>query len=80
MAAMRNYLHSLHLELADSGVYVGTIAVTAMIARSAAHDALTSGALELPDGMELPVVDPDELADVLWGLTTARDRVEVVHP
>lgn len=80
MAAMRNYLHSLHAEVAGSGVSVGTIAVTAMIARSAAHDALESGALELPEGMVISVVDPDELADVLWGLTTTRDRVEVVHP
>jgi NADP-dependent 3-hydroxy acid dehydrogenase YdfG len=80
MAAMRNYLHSLHLELEGTGVYVGTLAVTAMIARSAAHDALTSGAFELPEGVVVPLIDPDELADVLWDLTTTRDRVEVLHP
>jgi short-subunit dehydrogenase len=78
MAAMRNYLYSLHDELAGSGIYVGTLAITAMIARSAAHNALTSGAIEMPG--EYPVVDPDELADRLWELATARDDVELVHP
>jgi short-subunit dehydrogenase len=82
MAATRNWLHSLHDELAPRGVYVGTLAIGAMIARSAAHEALTSGAvtIDLPEGIELPIVDPDELADLLWDMTTARDRCEVVHP
>jgi short-subunit dehydrogenase len=80
MAAMRNYVHSLNAEVAASGVYVGTIAVTAMIARSAAHGALESGALRLPEGMEVRLVDPDELAEILHALTVDRDRVEVVHP
>jgi short-subunit dehydrogenase len=80
MAAMRNYLHSLNAEVAASGVYVGTIAVTAMIARSAAHGALESGALHLPEGMVVPLVDPDELAEIVHELTVARDRVEVLHP
>jgi short-subunit dehydrogenase len=80
MAAMRNYVHSLHEELAPRGVYVGTLAISAMIARSAAHGALQSGALQLPEGMEVPLIDPDELADLLHGLTIDRDRVEVVHP
>ncbi|MDT7605605.1 MAG: hypothetical protein QOG96_108 [Pseudonocardiales bacterium] len=30
--------------------------------------------------VELPVVDPDELADLAWDLTLKRDRVEVIHP
>jgi short-subunit dehydrogenase len=80
MAATRNYLHSLHAEVAASGVYVGTIAVGAMIARSAAHQVLTSGQLDLQAGTELAVVDPDELANLLWELTTKRDRIELVHP
>lgn len=82
MAATRNWLASLNAELAPRGVYAGTIAIAAMIERSAAHTALTSGAVtfDLPDGVELPVVDPDELADILWDLATKRDRVEVVHP
>ncbi|RKQ92932.1 NADP-dependent 3-hydroxy acid dehydrogenase YdfG [Solirubrobacter pauli] len=79
MAATRNYLHSLNGELADAGVYVGTIAIQAMIAGSAAHAALTSGDLDL-GGADFPVVQPADLAEAVWELVTRRDRVELVHP
>ncbi|MDA0171589.1 SDR family NAD(P)-dependent oxidoreductase [Solirubrobacter taibaiensis] len=79
MSATRNYLYSLNGELAGTGVYVGTLAIGAMIARSAPHTAWTSGALDLGDA-EFPVVEPDALADLVWDLVTQRDRVEVLHP
>ena len=79
MAATRNYLHSLHGELAGTGVYAGTIAVTAMIASSAPHAAWTSGALDLGSA-DFPVVDPDDLAEQVWQLVARRDRAEVVYP
>lgn len=75
MAATRNYLYSLNAELADTGVYVGTLAVSAMIDRSAVHTAMTAAG-----PVDFPLVDPDELAELLWELATSRDRVEVVHP
>jgi len=37
MAAVRNYVHSLHAEVADKGVYVGTLLVGALILGSAWH-------------------------------------------
>ncbi|MEV4422046.1 SDR family NAD(P)-dependent oxidoreductase [Patulibacter sp. NPDC049589] len=82
MGAARNWIHGLHAELAPRGVYAGTIAIAAMIERSAAHDALRSGAItiDLPDGVELPTVDPDGLADTLWAMAATRDRVETVLP
>jgi hypothetical protein len=82
MAATRNYVHSLHGELADRGVYVGTLTVTAMIAGSAGHEALLSGEfpLEIPDGLEFPVVDPADLAEQYWDMYARRDRVEQVYP
>jgi short-subunit dehydrogenase len=80
MGAARNWVYGLNAELAPRGVYAGTIAIAAMIADSAAHAALTSGAIDLPEGVELPVVDPAELADVLWDMVTRRDRVEAVLP
>lgn len=81
MAATRNYLYSLNAELADAGVYVGTLAVAAMIERSAVHTSFTSGEMDLgQDAGAFPIVDPDELAEILWDLTTSRDRVEVLHP
>ncbi|QFZ22411.1 SDR family NAD(P)-dependent oxidoreductase [Saccharothrix syringae] len=86
MAAARNYVHSLHGEVAGRGVYAGAITVTAMIRGSAGHQRLLSGEFTLPEGVklpagaELPVVDPDELAEVCWELVTRRDRVEAIHP
>lgn len=88
MSAARNYLYSLNAELADTGVYAGTLSVAALIARSAAAEAVEaqSGApvgsepVELPGGMTIPVADPDELAQQYWDMYTKRDRVERIHP
>jgi NAD(P)-dependent dehydrogenase (short-subunit alcohol dehydrogenase family) len=82
MAATRNYLYSLNGELADQGVYAGTLAVAAMIERSESHQALTAGDLtyEMPEGAAIPTVDPDELAEQYWNLFSKRDRVEQVYP
>jgi short-subunit dehydrogenase len=82
MAATRNYLYSLHGELAGQGVYVGTLAISAMIDRSESHRALADGRLsfDLPGGVAIPTVDPDELAEQYWNLLGKRDRVELVHP
>jgi short-subunit dehydrogenase len=82
MAAARNYLYSLHGELAGKGVYVGTLAIAAMIDRSESHRALADGQLsfDLPGGAAIPTVDPDELAEQYWNLLGERDRVELVHP
>jgi short-subunit dehydrogenase len=82
MAAARNYVHSLHGEVADKGVYVGTLMVNALITGSAGHKAVTSGELpvDLPEGFEIPTVHPADLADILWDLLSDRDRVEVLHP
>lgn len=87
MSAARNYLYSLHGELASTGVYAGTLAIAASIARSEAAEAAAKAqsaapaeSIELPDGFELTTVDPDELAEYYWDMYTRRDRVEQVHP
>ncbi|MFI9460856.1 SDR family NAD(P)-dependent oxidoreductase [Streptomyces xiamenensis] len=72
-AAARNYLYSLHAELADRGIYAGTLSVGASIAHSELHELhAAAGAV--------PVVDPDELAGIYWDMYTRRDRVERIHP
>jgi len=78
MAAVRNYLHSLHGEVADKGVYVGTLLVGALILGSAWHRELSSGESGVPAGVAS--VDPDLLATVLWDLFSRRDRIEAVLP
>ena len=73
MAAARNYVYSLHGELADSGIYAGTLSISAMIERSEIAEKI-----DAPAG--LPIVDPDELAELYWRMYTKRDVVEQVHP
>ena len=80
MAATRNYLHSLHGEVAGQGVYVGTLVVSAMILGSAAAERVASGAVVLPDGVVVPSVTSDELAEVYWQMVRDRDRVESLYP
>jgi hypothetical protein len=79
MAAARNYLYSLNGELADTGVYAGTLSIAALIARSESADA-AGGAAGSEALAAFPVVDPDDLADHYWEMYTKRDRVERIHP
>lgn len=79
MAAARNYLYSLNAELADAGVYAGTLSIAAMIARSEMAD-LAGGTVDTALLDAFPVVDPDDLAELYWQMYTKRDRVELVHP
>ena len=77
MAAARNYIQSLHGELADRGVYAGVLHVGAMILGSAGHTAMTSGQMATRlDVSQIPTVDPADLADTLWSMYTKRDTFE----
>ncbi|MBP2193137.1 SDR family NAD(P)-dependent oxidoreductase [Nocardia goodfellowii] len=75
MAAARNYAHSLHGELAGSGIYVGMLAVAAYIANSEIAESASA-----TTGSPLPMADPDDLAEHYWSMYVARDRIEQVHP
>jgi NAD(P)-dependent dehydrogenase (short-subunit alcohol dehydrogenase family) len=73
MAAARNYLYSLNGELAEHGIYAGTLSITAFINRSEIVE--KAG---VPAGF--PTVDPDELAEIYWRMYTKREQIEQVHP
>ncbi|WP_040701551.1 SDR family NAD(P)-dependent oxidoreductase [Nocardia vinacea] len=77
MSAARNYLYSLNGELADTGVYAGTLSIGAMIARSEVATAVVADSDSLA---AFPVVDPDDLAEHYWDMYTKRDRVEQIYP
>lgn len=86
MAAARNYLYSLNAELTGTGVYAGTLAVAAGIARSEnapvisdATDDAANASMAF-EGIEFPIVDPDDIAECYWDMYTRRDRVEQVYP
>jgi short-subunit dehydrogenase len=82
MSAARNYLYSLNAELAGTGIYAGTLAIAASIARSEMAEAAAAAErpAELPGGVEIPTVDPDDLAERYWDMYTRRDRVEQIYP
>lgn len=78
-AAARNYLFSLHDEVADAGIFAGTLSVGGGIERSElsaliARNRTDAGATPYPS------VDPDDLAEQYWDMYTKRDRVEQIYP
>ena len=77
-AAQRNYLQSLHAEVADKGVYVGMLYVGAIIENSAFHSwTATSEAAGQDWGL---TVTPDHLADLLWNMHSSKGKAEVSYP
>ena len=80
-AAQRNYLQSLHTEVADKGVYVGMLYVGAIIEDSAFHswleNAKATGAETRDWG---PAVAPAHLADLLHGMHRAKSAPEALYP
>ena len=76
MAAARNWLYSLHGELAPTGIYAGTLSIGAFITGSQAEQSAAAD----PRVAAFPRVDPAELAAIYWDMYTNRDRVEQVHP
>jgi short-subunit dehydrogenase len=80
-AAQRNYLQSLHTEVADKGVYVGMLYVGAIIEDSAFHtwlqNAKATGAETRDWG---PTVAPARLADLLRDMHTAKSASEARYP
>jgi short-subunit dehydrogenase len=74
-AAQRNYLQSLHAEIADKGVYVGMLYIGAIIANSAFHTQIEQAGRSWG-----PTVDPAHLADLLWDMHRARSPAETTYP
>lgn len=79
-AAQRNYLQSLHAEVADKGVYVGMLYVGAAIEHSAFHAEMERAKAAGEPVWEMPVVDPARLADLLWTMHAEREQAEVTYP
>jgi short-subunit dehydrogenase len=77
-AAQRNYLQSLHAEVAGRGIYVGMLYIGAVIEHSAFHTWTASGGSSTRDWG--PTVDPGYLADLLWNMHAARGPAEAAYP
>jgi short-subunit dehydrogenase len=78
-AAQRNYLQSLHAEVAGKGIYVGMLYIGAIIESSAFHTWTTTldggGARDWG-----PTVSPAQLADLLWNMHNAKGPAEASYP
>ncbi len=80
-AAQRNYLQSLHAEMADKGVYVGMLYIGAIIENSAFHAEMEAAkAAGAPIRDWGPTVDPAHLADLLWTMHSTKGQPEAIYP
>jgi short-subunit dehydrogenase len=80
-AAQRNYLQSLHAEVAGKGVYVGMLYIGAVIENSAFHAWLQdSKAAGAPTREWGPTVSPARLADLLWDMHSIKGEPEAKYP
>ena len=79
-AAQRNHLQALHAEVAGRGVYVGMLFVGAAIEHSGFHTELERAKAAGEPVWEMPTVDPDHLADLLWTMHDTKGEPEAVYP
>jgi short-subunit dehydrogenase len=79
-AAQRNYLQALHAEVAEKGVYVGMLYVGAAIKNSAFHTELEKAKAAGDPVREMPTVNPEHLANLLWSMHGTTRQREVSYP
>lgn len=79
-AAQRNYLQALHAEVADKGVYVGMLYIGAAIKNSAFHAEMEQGKATGDWVWEMPTVDPEHLAGLLWTMHATKGQPEAIYP
>jgi NADP-dependent 3-hydroxy acid dehydrogenase YdfG len=81
LAAGRNYLQSLQAELADKGIYVGRLYIGAVIKGSAWHARIEADkAAGRPNWARGPIIDPADLADLLWTMHHETKKPEAICP
>jgi short-subunit dehydrogenase len=79
-AAQRNYLQALHAEVAEKGVYVGMLYIGAAIRNSAFHGEMEKAEAAGDQVWEMPVVDPEHLAELLWTMHDTKGQREIIYP
>jgi short-subunit dehydrogenase len=80
LAAQRNYLQALHAAVAGKGVYVGGLYIGAAIRRTPFYErreAERAAGTPVPD---MPEVEPDDLADLLWTMHSTKNQPESTYP
>jgi short-subunit dehydrogenase len=79
-AAQRNYLQALHAEVAGKGVYVGMLYIGAAVRNSAFHAEMERAKAAGDPFREMPAVDPEQLAGLLWTMHGAKGPPEAAYP
>ncbi len=79
-AAQRNYLQALHAEVAEKGVYVGMLYIGAAIKNSAFHAELERAKAAGDPVWQMPTVDPEPLAELLWTMHAIKCQAEGLYP
>ena len=79
-AAQRNYLQALHAEVGARGVYVGMLYIGAAIKNSAFHLEMEKARAAGDPVWEMPTVDPEHLADLLWTMHATNGEPEAIYP
>jgi short-subunit dehydrogenase len=79
-AAQRNYLQSLHAEVAEKGVYVGMLYIGAAIEHSAFHTEMEKAKAAGATVWKMPTAHPAHLADLLWNMHSTKNQAEGFFP
>jgi NADP-dependent 3-hydroxy acid dehydrogenase YdfG len=72
LSGLRNYVHTLHAELAPKHIYSGTLLIGALIEGSEAHRNASAWAGE----RQLSSISAADLAERYWDMYLNRDRLE----
>ena len=70
----------LHAEVAEKGVYVGMLYIGAAIKNSAFHAEMEKAKAAGDPVWDMPTVDPEHLAGLLWTTHGTRGQREVIYP
>lgn len=80
LATQRSYLQSLEAAVTERGVFVGRLYIGATIEHSAFHTQQEAARAAGQPVVDLPVVDPAHLADLLWDMQREGGPHEIVYP
>lgn len=80
LATQRNYLHALRAAVTNQGIFVGSLFIGATIEHSAFHTQQEAARAQGRPTIDLPIVEPDHLADLLWNMHNQGEPGETIYP
>lgn len=80
LATQRNYLQALQAAVTQQGIFIGRLYIGATIKGSAFHTQQEAARAAGQPIIDLPLVDPEHLADLLFDMQAQGQQHEVVYP